>query len=186
MQIRPLQLADLDRVNEINTSFTSDSVLAVEKEVEGLSVTWQLIERPLSHPWQRTERYIDSQQDVAELQARLRAGDGLYLVAEEGNLLIGLLDMEREAWRDTAMIGNILVDRAHRRRGLGREFVQRAVAWGRERNLRALVLETQTNNVPACHFYRAMGFQLCAVDDHFYTNRDIARNEAAIFWYYEL
>ena len=57
---------------------------------------------------------------------------------------------------------------------------------GARRGLRGIVLETQTNNLPACRFYQAMGFKLCGIDDHFYSNDDIGVKEVAIFWWYEL
>ena len=64
--------------------------------------------------------------------------------------------------------------------------MRRALAWARSENLRGVLLETQTNNMPACRFYQAMGFKLCGIDDHFYSNDDIGAKEVAIFWWYEL
>jgi len=48
------------------------------------------------------------------------------------------------------------------------------------------VCETQTNNWPACNFYRKLGFQLGGIDDHLYSNEDVALREVALFWWYEL
>jgi ribosomal protein S18 acetylase RimI-like enzyme len=94
--------------------------------------------------------------------------------------------VERERWRDTATVWNILVDRGYRRRGLGCELMNRAIEWARGHGLRGITLETQTNNLSACRFYQAMGFKLCGIDDHFYSNDDIGAKEVAIFWWYEL
>jgi len=58
--------------------------------------------------------------------------------------------------------------------------------WGRELGLRALILETQNNNVIACRSYQSVGFRLCGINDHYYTNNDLAKGEVAIFWVYEL
>ena len=157
----------------------------MEKITDGLGVTWRLCERPLDPPFASTDYSLDEQQRQ-EAAARLRAGDGLYLVAEQDRRLIALLEVERERWRDTGLVWNILVDRRRRRQGIGLELVNRAVAWGRQQKLRALVLETQTNNYPACCFYLKFGFKLCGLDDHFYSNDDIGVKEVAIFWWYEL
>lgn len=184
--IRRLRPVDPPKLKQIDATFVTETILAVEKVVEGLNVTWRLVERPLTEPLHKVEGYIVDEQDVAEVRTRLVEGDGLYLVAQDGPRLVGLLDMEREAWRDTAVIWNILIDKEYRREGLGREFIRRAIAWGHSHDLRALTLETQTCNVPACRFYQAMGFQICGIDDHFYTNHDIARSEVALFWWYEL
>lgn len=183
--IRPLTQADIERLPEMELNFQAEAYLAVEKVVEGLNVTWRLVERPLDPPFISVDYNID-EQDQTEIAQRLKENDGLYLVAEHQGRLVALLDLEREAWRDTGMIWNIVVDRAYRRQGLGTRLIQRAITWGRRRRLRALALETQTNNLPACRFYQKMGFQLCGLDDHFYSNHDIERKEVALFWYHEL
>ncbi len=187
VRIRPITLADVPRLAEIDAEFESDRFLDVEKTVDGMQVTWRLVERPLVPPFRSTDYSLDRQQRQ-EVGVRLREGDGFYQVAEDTDCgrLVALLDIERERWRDTATIWNIMIDRAYRRRGLGQELIRRAIAWARGQGLRALVLETQTNNWPACCFYRAMGFRLCGLDDHFYSNDDIGVREVALFWWYEL
>jgi streptothricin acetyltransferase len=64
--------------------------------------------------------------------------------------------------------------------------MERVIRWGRCQGLRAISLETQTNNWPACRFYQRFGFQLTGIDDHYYTNHDMADKEIALFWTYEL
>ena len=185
LTIRPLTSADIPRLSDIDAEFESDRFLDVEKSVNGLQVSWQLIERPLVPPFHSTD-YGLSRQQRQEVGVRLREGDGLYLVAQDSSKLVALLDVERERWRDTATVWNILVDKSYRRQGLGRELINRAVEWARGHGLRGIVLETQTNNLSACRFYQAMGFQLCGLDDHFYSNDDIGVQEVALFWWYEL
>ncbi len=183
--VRPLIPSDIPRLAEIDAEFESSHYLAVEKITEGLSVAWRLTEQPLDPPFASSDYGLDERQRQ-EVAARLSAADGLYLVVEREKRLLALLDVERERWRDTAMVWNILIDRRHRRQGLGAELMHRAVAWGRKNRLRALTLETQTNNHAACRFYQKFGFRLCGIDDHFYSNDDIGVKEVAIFWWYEL
>jgi streptothricin acetyltransferase len=185
--IRLLTLADVPRLAEIDAEFESDRFLDVEKIADGLEVTWRLVERPLVPPFRSTDYGLD-ENDLKEIHAWLRAGDGLHLVAEDTRThrLVALLDVERERWHHAARLWNIHIDRTYRRQGLGRELVNRAVAWAREQGLRGLVLETQTNNLPACRFYQSLGFKLCGLDDHFYSNDDIRVNEVAIFWWREI
>ena len=183
--IRPLAVADVLRLSDIDAEFESDHLLDVEKTTNGIDVSWRLVERPLDPPFRSTD-YGMSPQDCKDLTARLHEGDGLYLVAEDAGKLVALFDMERERWRNTAKLWNIGIDRAYRRTGLGRELMNRAIAWARDEGLRGIVLETQTNNMPACRFYQAMGLKLCGLDDHFYSNDDIGVKEVALFWWYEL
>jgi len=187
LTIRPLTFADVPRLSEIDAEFESDRFLDVEKTTHELEVTWRLVERPLVPPFRSTDYSFD-ENECDEISARLRKGNGLWLVAEDVQTgrLVALLDMEREGWHHAARLWNIAIDRAYRRQGLGRELMRRALAWARSENLRAVWLETQTNNLPACRFYQAMGFKLCGIDDHFYSNDDIGVKEVAIFWWYEL
>ena len=187
MAIRPLGSTDILRLAEIDAEFESDRFLDVEKTTNGLGVAWRLVERSLDPPFRSNDFGLDRRQRE-QVAVRYRERDGLYLVAEDERIgkLVAVLDMERESWRDTAVVWNILVDRACRRQGLGRELMNRAVAWAREQGLRGIVLEAQTNNLAACRFYQAMGFKLCGLDDHFYSNDDMGAKEVAIFWWYEL
>ena len=185
--MRPLGSTDIPRLAEIDAEFESDRFLDVEKTTNGLGVTWRLVERSLDPPFRSNDFGLDRRQRE-QVAVRYRERDGLYLVAEDERIgkLVAVLDMERERWRDTAVVWNILVDRACRRQGLGRELMNRAIAWAHEQGLRGIVLEAQTNNLTACRFYQAMGFKLCGLDDHFYSNDDMGAKEVAIFWWYEL
>jgi streptothricin acetyltransferase len=185
MLIRPLVPADLPLLKTIDANFTSDRFLDVRKSGDGFNLTWQLIERPLDPPFVSTDYHL-ADYELDEIAERLRRGDGLYLVIEAEARLIGLLDMECQAWRKAAMLWNLAIDRSFRGRGLGTELIRRALEWARAQQLRAIVLETQTNNYPACQFYRKQGFLLGGIDDHFYSNEDVALKEVAIFWWKEV
>jgi ribosomal protein S18 acetylase RimI-like enzyme len=185
MPIRPLTPADVPRLDQIDANFESDRFLDVEKSIDGLSVAWRLIERPLDPRFVSTD-YAFQPGERAALIERLRQADGLYLIAEDGARPTAFIDVEAERWRGAANVWHVFVDRAQRRRGLGKELMQRAIDWARQAGLRGIVCETQTNNWPACNFYRQLGFQLCGIDDHFYSNEDVALKEVALFWWYEL
>jgi streptothricin acetyltransferase len=188
MHIRTLIPADVERLTEINSTFTSESVLVVKKTSEGMEVGWWLVERPLAVPFNKGRAYDLSEEDLIRSRRMCEAGaqEALQLVAEDRGRLVGLLEVERQRWHNSGWMWNIIVDRDYRRQGLGRKFVRRAVEWGRKLGLRALLLETQNNNINACRFYQAVGFRLCGINDHYYTNDDLGKGEVAIFWVYEL
>lgn len=188
MHIRATVPADMERLAQINSTFTSESVLVVEKTSEGLEVSWRLVERPLAAPFVKGRAYDLSEEDLARSRRLGEAGprEALQLVAEDRGRLVGLLEVERQHWNNSGWLWNVIVDRDYRQQGLGRQFVRRAVEWGRKLDLRALILETQNNNIHACRFYQAMGFRLCGINDHYYTNDDLGKGEVAIFWVYEL
>jgi ribosomal protein S18 acetylase RimI-like enzyme len=187
INIRPMAAADVARLAEIDSNFESSVHLDVRKEVNGLNVTWRLIERPLDPPFVCNDFDFDAQ-ERRQIARRFEAGKGLWLVAEpEGSKrLVGMVDVQRQDWREAGFVWNIAIDRPYRGRGLGRRLMKCVLDWGRREGLRAIILETQTNNWPACRFYHCLGFQLTGVDDHYYTNQDITNKEVALFWTYEL
>jgi len=184
--IRPMTEDDIPRLVEIRPSFTSPTTLAVEKTGSGIEVTWRLVERPLPQPYDKGHGYDFDPQERDQIRERFRRGDGLHLVVEAEGRIAGILDIVPQEWNHTVWLWNIMLDEAIRGQGVGRELFQRGVKWARQLGYRALVLETQTNNVPACKFYAALGCEIEGIRDMYYTNRDIERGEVAIFWSYKL
>lgn len=182
---RPLTPADVPRLDQIDANFESDRFLHVEKSIDGLNTSWRLIERPLDPPFLSAD-YNFQPDECAALIERLRQADGLYLIVEDGARPVALIDVETEHWRKAANVWHILIDRAYRRQGLGTQLMQRVIDWARSAGLRGIVCETQTNNWAACRFYQKFGFQLCGIDDHFYSNEDLAVKEVALFWWHEI
>jgi streptothricin acetyltransferase len=186
--VRAMTPEDIPRLAEIRPGFISDSILRVEKTGDGCQVGWQLTETRRAIPFNKGLNYdfdIFEQQNIAERLARPDSLEEVVIELASGRF-VGVLDVATEAWRHVAWIWNIMLDIDVRRQGLGRTLIERTIAWAREHNLRAIMLETQTNNVPACKFYVQMGFQLVGINDQFYTNHDLDREEVALFWSYPL
>jgi len=66
------------------------------------------------------------------------------------------------------------VAKEYRRQGIGTALMKAALRWAEERNLRTIMLETQTKNYPAICFYQRHGFVFCGFNDHYYATQDIA------------
>lgn len=185
MIIRPLTPADAPRLGQIDANFESNRFLNVERSGDGLNVSWRLTEHPLDPPFVSTDYAVQPGEHDAIVE-RMRVGDGLHLIVEDGSRPVALIDVETQHWRSAANVWHILIDRAYRRQGLGTQLMRRIVDWARSMGLRGVVCETQTNNIAACRFYQKFGFQLCGIDDHFYSNEDVALKEVALFWWYEV
>lgn len=89
----------------------------------------------------------------------------------------GFLELSHETWNNRFRIANILVLEAYRRRGIGALLFSEAEKQAREAGARAIVLETQSCNVPAIQFYRKMGMTLCGFDLLAYSNADAEKGE---------
>ncbi len=186
--IRPMYPEDIEALADIRPGFETDTILKVEPLGQGLEQGWRLVETKLSTPFQKGAGYDFTPEERQSIAARLTQTDTLMEVAIEkktGNI-VGVLDVEEETWRNTAWIWNIMLDVEARGQGIGREMLNHIIRWGRRRGLRAILLETQSNNVPACKFYLRMGFQLVGINTMFYTNQDLERDEVALFWGFPL
>ncbi len=178
--------ADVPRLAEIRPGFVSTTVLDVERLGGGIEAGWRLVERQLERPFDKGAGYDFDPAEQRNILGRLRRGDGLHLVVEQAGRLVGVLDVVPEEWNNTAWVWNLMLDHDVRRQGLGRELFTRAVDWARRQGYRALIFETQSNNVPACRFYAVMGCELEGIRTAYYTNDDLARREVALFWIYRL
>lgn len=182
--IRAMHLSDIPRLVEIRPGFTSETVLRVETFGADYQVGWRLIETQLDKPYHKGHGYDFDATERENIRQRLLQPNTLEEVVEDQQTgrIVGVLDVAQESWRQTAWIWNIMLDEAVRGQGLGRELIEHSIGWARQRRLRAVMLETQTNNVPACKFYARMGFQLVGINVAFYGNRDLEKDEVAIFW----
>jgi len=185
MQYRSVTPAYIPRLQEIKAEYVSDRYLRLIKTGEKFEVGFKLRVEKLEQPFRSQGYGIIRERDKEEIRSRMDA-QALQLVVEQDGRLIGFLDVEIEPWRRVAKVWNLLVDEECRRQGTGTELMRRAKQFARDNDCRAIAVETQTTNWPALNFYLTMGFQICAVDDHFYTNHDLERKEVALFLYHEL
>ena len=138
--IRALDVADIPSLGQMNPSFLSDSELLLEKTVsDAQEITWHLVRRDLERPLSQCHGYDLKESDLPQIRNRVLSDNCLSLIAEDKHWIVGLLEVEPGNWRGVGWIWNILIDADHRGRGLGRSFVERAVAWARQHHLHALV-----------------------------------------------
>jgi ribosomal protein S18 acetylase RimI-like enzyme len=128
-----------------------------------------------------------SQRDgLRRLQRRALDKTDLFLLAEDGGAVAGLLLVVVPAWTDAGEITDLVVDRRSRRRGGGRALVGAAAAWARGRGLRALWVEPRAENADAIAFYLALGFRVAGFNDRWHANDDDAAGRPTLFLYLEL
>ena len=96
----------------------------------------------------------------------------------------GAADVEMLRGRDDlAMLWDLRVAPAWRRRGVGAALFRAAERWATSRGARWLEVETQNVNVAACRFYARQGCVLGAV--HRFAYPDLP-DEAQLLWYKSL
>lgn len=124
-----------------------------------------------SDPW--SENSIAS-----ELENRLSC----WFVAEEQGCVVGYVGSQSVL--DSADMMNLAVAPNFRRRGIGEALVNALVAYLREKEIIALLLEVRASNDPAIALYQSLGFEQVGCRPRYYHNpREdalIMRKELAI------
>jgi GNAT superfamily N-acetyltransferase len=90
---------------------------------------------------------------------------GRVLVArDEHGDTVGHLQLIPTARRDTIELKSIAVREDHRRGGIGRRLVERALAICRDEGARAITVATATADIDNLRFYQRRGFRAIAVE----------------------
>lgn len=98
----------------------------------------------------------------------------------DGERLVAALETASENWSNRLRISELFVEESHRRKGLGHHLMAIAKEQTRREKRRALILETQSSNVPAITFYLKEGFTLIGFDSCAYSNEDLQRKEVRL------
>ncbi len=85
-----------------------------------------------------------------------------------------------EDWSNRLMVTELWVHEKLRRKGIGHALMEIAKQQANLEHRRAIILETQSCNVPAISFYLKEGFELIGFDSCCYSNNDIDRKEVRL------
>jgi ribosomal protein S18 acetylase RimI-like enzyme len=100
--------------------------------------------------------------------------------AVQGTRQVGWIELGYDKWNNRMRVWEFLVEEPFRRRGIGTLLMNHAVKIAKQKGVRMLVLETQTNNLDAINFYLQFGFHLVGLDVTAYSNDDIGRKEVRL------
>ena len=168
MKIRLAWPRDLEPCAALDHAYTTDHVWQMEvREENGVPiVTFRLARLP-------REMRVNYPRQDEDLLAGWQKRDG-FLVAEERGYIHGYVALTTQVELGIARVGDLVVDRPLRRRGIGTALLRAAAQWGREQGLGWLLVEVQTKNYPAIRFCRSRGLAFCGYNDHYWPSHDIA------------
>jgi GNAT superfamily N-acetyltransferase len=96
------------------------------------------------------------------------------LLAEDGEDVRGYISLRLGLAPASAWVEDLVVDRLHRRNGIGSALVMTAQDWCARKGLHRLTLEMQPKNYPAIQFAYKLGFEFSGYNDQFYRDQEIA------------
>lgn len=100
---------------------------------------------------------------------------GLTLAYQSPN--VRMLDQRN----DLTVVWDLRVHPDYKGLGIGKQLIEKATLWAKERNCTQLKIETQNNNVSACHFYAKCGCELGIINQYaYYGDYD---DEVMLIWY---
>ena len=98
---------------------------------------------------------------VDRLSRILARDDQQFLVADVGGRAVGWVHVVFAEYVDAeafVVIGGLVVDREHRRLGVGRALMNRAETWARERGCSMVRLSSSATRYAAHQFYKDVGY----------------------------
>ena len=107
--------------------------------------------------------------------------DGFILGAYEGEKCLGIGIFRDTFWK-YCYVYDLKVCTDARRKGIGRALLDAAMTEAKARGYRGLYLHAQDNNLDACLFYLACGFEIGGFDNHIY-NGTSQEGKADIIFY---
>lgn len=179
VEIRPLTSLPAEALSRLIVGYESAARYAVTKTETPAQTVIALQLEPLAQPYRK--RWDPPDAELAQHYAALPA-QGFSLGAFAGEQWAGLALAEPRRWNKSVWVWEFHVDAGFQGRGVGRRMMDALAERARAAGLRTLVCETQTTNVPAILFYRAVGFALDGIDLSYYTNDDLGpQGEVAVF-----
>jgi GNAT superfamily N-acetyltransferase len=107
--------------------------------------------------------YESAEADVtARLGRVMTRSDQQFIVAEADGRLLGWVHVEIAEYVESgsfAVIGGLVVDREHRRQGIGAALMAEAEAWARRQGCGVMRLWSSTSRAPAHRFYEGLGYR---------------------------
>jgi GNAT superfamily N-acetyltransferase len=177
--LRAATLADLNACIALDADSQTDHVWQMEEREEngGISVRFQTIRLPrvmrVAYPRQRDD-LVSCWENGALVLVTSDKPAVDERPDEELPQIYGYCQLDALAWQGTGWISHLIVDRRHRRLGIGAAMLKASILWGRKSGLARLMVAVQTKNYPAISFCQKFGFVFSGFNDHYYPNRDIA------------
>lgn len=170
MRIRPAELADLETILALDHSYATDHVwqMSGQNTAAEHTATFRLVRLP-------RQIRAASPYDQQTLRRCLYRCDYLWVMQAPANQEVyGYIGMALTPWHNTGWIPAFAVAPHMRRKGIGTQLLQAAIAQARMAGLASVTLDLPTKNYPATRFCQTRGMRFSGYAENYYAGRDIA------------
>lgn len=168
MQLRPAEPKDLAPCKRLDHSYTTNRVWQMDTRM--MNGSRRVVFRTVRLP---REIEVSYPREGEDLIAGWRRRDG-FLVAEIDEWVCGYASLTIQPEHGILWVGDLVVDRSQRQRGVGTALLKASAQWGWTQGMVRLTLEIQTKNYPAISFCRSRGLTFSGYNDHYWASEDIA------------
>lgn len=168
IELRPTIATDLSRLMGLDHTNKSESVWQLELRRETGQVTGTF--REVRLPRTITVAYPHNPFALADDWVR----KSMMYTAFIGKDPIGYICLLERGTASVVWVTDLVVDLAHRRKGVGAALLAAGQEWAASRSHRRLIMEMQAKNLPAIRLAQKFGYEFCGYNDHYYINQDVA------------
>jgi GNAT superfamily N-acetyltransferase len=187
IEILPVNLATLSAYGQIPMRFEVNSKIEIKRIKAGLEgLTFQEIKVEPGY----IKDYDLEEKPTDWLKTFDMANWRVFRFVENGEVLGGAAAALKspevhmlDGRDDLAMIWDMRVKPEYQRQGIGTQLFQAVAVWTKTEGCRQLKIETQNNNVKACHFYAKQG---CVLGELNFFKYPPLKNEIMFCWYLDL
>ncbi|RFU74326.1 hypothetical protein TARUN_7953 [Trichoderma arundinaceum] len=176
MEIRRATRLTKEDISDRDFSF--DISAEVAKPYDALTLSENIATNPV------TVAKKDFGFDESEFE-NIKEPDGILFTVVEDGRVYGYIHATK-TWNNMVEVRWIVLDVSVRGHGYGRKLLDEVLKWARHLGVAGIRLESQSNNVAACFFYKRYGFKFGGYDEYLYKGIPQNKNETAFFWYYML
>jgi ribosomal protein S18 acetylase RimI-like enzyme len=168
IEIRPAVVNDLPILSAIEHSYETLYTWQMDRNIDESQVMVNFREirlpRPVRVEYPRPLDFLGSESFQ----------HSIILTALLNGAPVGYLRMKEEQEPHTAWVKDLGVRKDSRRQGIASVLILAAQDWAAQRNLKRVIIETQSKNVAAIRMIAKLGYEFCGYNDHYYTSQDIA------------
>jgi ribosomal-protein-alanine acetyltransferase len=110
----------------------------------------------------------------SNMKSELLAPHTTYVVAEEGNSLIGYAGLSKLGTSTSSDIQTIAVSESHRGLGIGRSLMESLLGFAREQNAKEVFLEVREDKPTPQNLYSTLGFKAIDRRENYYQPDGVA------------